>query len=171
MKNLANYIFPVLLIIVGGALLIVGAMQGQNSWVMLGAGLALIAGLVSIMLQLGLINRKMGMVLGLVFAVMAIGLAYRNYRSVNEVLEFNERKLAKNVDRVVYAAGPKARATSVSRLECVEIGQVLLADVREDRFRVELITQSPVFFMHDCHWDMLIICNDLQHLWHFGRHQ
>jgi hypothetical protein len=99
MKNLANYIFPVLLIILGGALLIVGAMQGQNTWVMLGAGLALIAGLVSVMLQLGLISRKGGMILGVVFALLAVVLAYRNYRSVVEVIEFNEKKLAN--DRLV----------------------------------------------------------------------
>lgn len=115
MKNLANYIFPVLLIIVGGALLIVGAMQGQNSWVMLGAGLALVAGLVSIMLQLGLINRKMGMVLGLVFAVLAIGLAYRNYRSVKEVLEFNERKLAN--DRLVIQGLKDIRTAQIGYKE------------------------------------------------------
>jgi hypothetical protein len=41
MKNLTSYFFPALLIILGGVLLIVGAMQGQNSWVMLGSGLAL----------------------------------------------------------------------------------------------------------------------------------
>ena len=43
--------------------------------------------------QLGMINRQLGMVIGIVFAVVAIGLAYRNYRSVKEVIEFNERKL------------------------------------------------------------------------------
>jgi hypothetical protein len=99
MKNLANYIFPVLLIILGGALLIVGAMQGQNTWVMLGAALALIAGLVSVMLQIGMIGRKGGMVLGIAFAVLAIVLAYRNYRSVMGVIEFNQKKEAN--DRLV----------------------------------------------------------------------
>ncbi|MBK6368302.1 MAG: hypothetical protein IPF64_00335 [Flavobacteriales bacterium] len=99
MKNIANYIFPLLLIFVGGALLIIGGRQGQNSWVMLGAGLALLAGVVSLLLQMGIINRTMGTVLGVVFAVVAIGLAYRNYRSVVEVLEFNESKAAN--DRLV----------------------------------------------------------------------
>ncbi len=99
MKNIANYIFPLLLILVGGALLIIGGMQGQNSWVLLGAGLAMLAGIVSLLLQMGIVNRRMGMVLGLVFAVIAVGLAYRNYRSVAEVIEFNERKLKS--DRLV----------------------------------------------------------------------
>ncbi len=102
MKNIANYFFPVFLILLGGALLIVGGMQGQNSWVMLGAGLALLAGLVSLLLQLGIIGRQAGLVIGLVFALVAIGLAYRNYRSVAEVLEFNERK--QKSDRLVIQA-------------------------------------------------------------------
>jgi membrane protein implicated in regulation of membrane protease activity len=111
MKNLANYFFPVFLIIIGGALLIVGAMQGQNSWVMLGAGLALLAGVVSMLLQMGILNRKMGTVIGLVFAVVAIGLAYRNYRSVAELLEFNERK-AKS-DRLVIQALKDIRTAQI----------------------------------------------------------
>jgi hypothetical protein len=100
MKTLTSYIFPVVLIILGAALLIVGAIQGQNTWVMLGAALALIAGLVSLLLQLGVISRQTGVVLGLVFAVGAVFLAYRNYRSIVEVLEFNAAKRA-NDSRVI----------------------------------------------------------------------
>ncbi len=92
MKNIASYIFPLLLIIVGGGLLIIGMQQGQNAWVLLGAGLALLAGVVALLLQLGIISRQVGMIVGILFAVIAIGLAYRNYRSVVEVIEFNERK-------------------------------------------------------------------------------
>lgn len=92
MKTLTNYIFPVVLIILGAALLIVGSMQGQNTWVMLGAGLALIAGLVALLLQLGILSRSVGVAVGLVFAVGAVFLAYRNYRSVAEVLEFTQLK-------------------------------------------------------------------------------
>ena len=93
MKNLASYIFPVLLIVVGGALLIIGAMQGQNGMVLLGAGLALLAGIISLLLQMGIIGRQVGMLIGIVFALVAVGLAYLNYRSVEKVIEFNERKL------------------------------------------------------------------------------
>lgn len=94
MKTLTSYIFPVVLIILGAALLIVGAIQGQNTWVMLGASLALIAGVVSLLLQLGMVSRKTGMVLGLLFAAGAVFLAYRNIRSVAEVLEFTKAKRA-----------------------------------------------------------------------------
>lgn len=94
MKTLSSYIFPVVLIILGAALLIVGTMQGQNTWVMLGAGLALVAGLVSLLLQAGIVNRQMGFMLGLVFAAASVFLVYRNYRSIAEVQEFNEAKSA-----------------------------------------------------------------------------
>jgi hypothetical protein len=94
MKTLSSYIFPVVLIILGAALLIVGAIQGQNTWVLLGAVLALIAGLVALLLQLGILSRKTGVILGLAFAVAAVFLAYRNYRSIAEVLEFTQYKKA-----------------------------------------------------------------------------
>lgn len=94
MKTLSSYIFPVVLIILGAALLIVGAIQGQNTWVLLGAVLALIAGLVALLLQLGILSRKTGVILGLAFAVAAVFLAYRNYRSIAEVLEFTKYKKA-----------------------------------------------------------------------------
>lgn len=94
MKTLSSYIFPVVLIILGAALLIVGAIQGQNTWVMLGAALALIAGLVSLLLQLGMISRQVGLILGLLFGLGSVFLAYRNYRSIAEVQEFNLAKAA-----------------------------------------------------------------------------
>lgn len=100
MKTLSGYIFPVVLIILGAALLIVGGMQGQNVWVMLGAALALVAGLVSLLLQLGIISRQAGFLLGLVFAVGSVFLVYRNYRSIAEVQEFNLVKSA-NDSKVV----------------------------------------------------------------------
>ncbi len=90
--KITSYIFPTVLIVLGGGLLAIGAASGQNMWVMLGAGLALVAGVISLLLVMGVISRSVGMVLGVVFAIGAIFLAYRNYRSVKEVLEFTERK-------------------------------------------------------------------------------
>ncbi len=102
MKTLTSYIFPVVLIILGAALLIVGAIQGQNTWVILGAVLALIAGVISLLLQLGMLSQRAGVVVGIVCALLAVFLAYRNVRSVTEVLEFNKAKLAN--DRLVIQA-------------------------------------------------------------------
>ncbi|MFN6177101.1 MAG: hypothetical protein ACK46G_06140 [Flavobacteriales bacterium] len=102
MKNLMNYIFPVALILIGLILLVVGGMQGQNAWVMLGAGLALFAGVVALLLQMGIISRSTGLAIGLLCAVVAGFLGYRNYRSIAEVLE-NEEKRKKNDSLVIQA--------------------------------------------------------------------
>lgn len=88
----SSYIFPTILIILGGGLLIVGAMQGQNTWVMLGAGLALAAGVISLLLVMGVITRSVGMAIGVVFLLLSVFLGWRNYRSIVEVIEFTERK-------------------------------------------------------------------------------
>lgn len=102
MKNLAPYIFPVILTLLGGTLLVVGGMQGQNMWVMLGSGLILLIGVISLLLQSGIINRKVGLLLGAVFGLLALVLAYRNYRSVKEVLEFTAQKRV-NDSQVIQA--------------------------------------------------------------------
>lgn len=95
----SSYIFPSVLIILGGGLLVLGAMQGQNTWVMLGAALALIAGVISLLLVMGVISRTVGLAIGVVFALGAVFLAWRNYRSIAEVIEFTERK--RENDRMV----------------------------------------------------------------------
>ncbi|MCB0794555.1 MAG: hypothetical protein KDB88_07435, partial [Flavobacteriales bacterium] len=92
MKQLTNYIFPALIIVIGGVLLMIGAMQGQNSWVLTGAALALVVGVIMLLLQLGIITRRSGTIIGALCALGAIGLGYRDYRSVQEVIEFNEQK-------------------------------------------------------------------------------
>jgi hypothetical protein len=94
MKQLASYIFPLILTLLGATLLAVGGMQGQNTWVLLGSGIVLVIGVLSLLLQAGIVTRKVGTILGILFALGAVVLAYRNYRSVKEVLEFTERKKA-----------------------------------------------------------------------------
>lgn len=92
MKNIGSLIFPVLLVLLGGVLLILGAKDGQNKWVLLGAGLALVAGVVALLIQLGKLSPGAGRIIGIVFAVLAVFLVWRNYRSVQEDLEFTEAK-------------------------------------------------------------------------------
>ncbi|MCB0791360.1 MAG: hypothetical protein H6595_01595 [Flavobacteriales bacterium] len=94
MKNLSSYIFPGLLILAGGILLIMGAMEGQNTWVMLGSGLALVVGVIMLLLQLGRITRRTSMLIGLLSVAGALFLAFRDYRSVKSVLEFEAMKKA-----------------------------------------------------------------------------
>ncbi|MBK8498103.1 MAG: hypothetical protein IPL52_04620 [Flavobacteriales bacterium] len=102
MKSLSSYVFPIALILVGGIVLVLGLMDGQNGWVILGAFLTLLTGAIALLLQMEVLGRKVGLIAGIACALVAVFLAYRNYRSVAEVLEFNERKLAYDI-KVVQA--------------------------------------------------------------------
>lgn len=92
MKSIASYIFPVFLVLLGGTLLVYGAIDGQNSWVLLGSFLALLTGAIALLLQMGVLGTKAGMAIGILCAALAVFLTYRNYRSIAEELEFQERK-------------------------------------------------------------------------------
>lgn len=109
--KISSYIFPTILIILGGGLLVIAAMQGQNTWVMLGAGLTLVAGLISLLLVMGVISRSAGMAIGVVFLLLSAYLGWRNYRSIVEVLEFTERK--KENDRQVIQGLKDIRTAQV----------------------------------------------------------
>ena len=100
MKSIASYIFPVILVLLGGILLIYGAIDGQNAWVLLGSFLALLTGAIALLLQAGIVGPKVGMAIGIACALTALFLTYRNYRSIAEELEFQERKAHYN-DMVV----------------------------------------------------------------------
>lgn len=94
MKSIGGYVFPVLLIILGGLLLVMAMIDGQNAWVKLGAFLTLLTGILALLLQMGALSRSAGVAVGLVCAAAALFLAFRNYRSVAEVIEFQKRKEA-----------------------------------------------------------------------------
>lgn len=80
MKKLFFNLVAVFLILAGGTLLVIGAMEGQGLHMMLGAALALMAGVVALMMQYGYFSQRTGTVLGIAFAATALFLAYRNYR-------------------------------------------------------------------------------------------
>lgn len=94
MKSIGGYVFPVLLIILGGGVLLFALISGQNTWVNLGAFLTLLTGLIALLLQMGMITRKAGLAIGVLCLVASLFLAFRNYRSVAEVLEFRKEKSA-----------------------------------------------------------------------------
>ncbi|WKZ67922.1 MAG: hypothetical protein QY325_08335 [Flavobacteriales bacterium] len=102
MKSIGGYIFPVLLIILGGIIFVIGLSSGQNMWVKLGSFLTLLTGVIALLLQLGILGRKAGMAIGIAFGLIAVFLAFRNYRSIAEVIEFNERKAAYDA-RIIQA--------------------------------------------------------------------
>jgi hypothetical protein len=80
MKGLTHLLLSVALIVVGSVLLVVGLAQGQSLGALLGAGLAAVAGVISLLLQRGVIGQRSGLVIGITLCALAIGLAYVNYR-------------------------------------------------------------------------------------------
>ena len=80
MKKLFFDLMAVFLILAGGTLLVIGAMEGQDLRMMMGAALALLAGLVALLMQYGYFSQRVGTILGILFAVSALFLAYRNYK-------------------------------------------------------------------------------------------
>lgn len=102
MKSIGGYVFPVLLIILGGIVLILALIDGQNAWVKLGAFLTLLTGAVALLLQLGMLSRKAGLAIGVLCLVASVFLAFRNYRSVAEELEFRAAKDAYDI-KIVQA--------------------------------------------------------------------
>ncbi|MBK8226298.1 MAG: hypothetical protein IPK70_03880 [Flavobacteriales bacterium] len=94
MKSIGGYVFPVLLIILGGIVFILAVMDGQNVWVKLGAFLTLLTGAMALLLQMGILSRKAGVAVGLLCAAAALFLAFRNYRSVASEIESREAKRA-----------------------------------------------------------------------------
>ncbi|MBL7951730.1 MAG: hypothetical protein JNM62_08415 [Flavobacteriales bacterium] len=81
MKKILNYLLAVFLLLFGGSLLVIGYLEGQGLFMMLAAALAVLAGLVALLLQTGIIGRRAGFVLGIVFAALALALAYQNFRT------------------------------------------------------------------------------------------
>lgn len=92
MKSIGGYVFPVLLVLLGGIVLVLALIDGQNAWVKLGAFLTLLTGVIALLLQIGALSRKAGLAIGVLCLVASVFLAFRNYRSVAEELEFRAAK-------------------------------------------------------------------------------
>ena len=87
-----KFLFPILLILAGIVILGVGISSGQNSKFTL-AGVAVLAtGVVSMLYSLGVITRKIQLIVTLVMLVSSVALAYTDYRSIKTDLEFVENK-------------------------------------------------------------------------------
>lgn len=85
MKKVFFNLIAVFLMLAGGSLLVIGAMEGQGLQMMMGAALALLAGLVALLMQNGFFSQRVGTILGVLFAITALFLAYRNYRDRHPV--------------------------------------------------------------------------------------
>ena len=82
--RIGSMIYPALLVLLGGFLLVLDLFTHQNAWVELGAATTLVAGAIALLVQRSLIGRKAGLIIGSVCAVGAIILAIRNYRAVSD---------------------------------------------------------------------------------------
>lgn len=83
MKKLFFHLLSVFLILAGGTLLVIGAMEGQGIAMMLGAALAMTAGLFALLMQFGYFGNRTSAILGIAFAVAALFVAYHNYRDAH----------------------------------------------------------------------------------------
>ncbi|MBL0126799.1 MAG: hypothetical protein IPP83_04940 [Flavobacteriales bacterium] len=81
--RIRSFILPILLIILGTVLLLLGIIMKQGAWVALGASLTMITGVIAIFLKLGVIERKVGFTIGLACTAVAILLAFRNHYQVS----------------------------------------------------------------------------------------
>ena len=67
MKKVFFNLIAVFLMLAGGSLLVIGAMEGQGLQMMMGAALALLAGLVALLMQNGFFSQRVGTILGILF--------------------------------------------------------------------------------------------------------
>lgn len=81
--RIGSMIYPALLALLGGLLLVLDLFTRQSAWVELGAATTLVAGIIAHLVQLEVIGRKAGLIIGLACAAGAIILAIRNYRAVS----------------------------------------------------------------------------------------
>lgn len=125
-RTISSYVFPALLLIIGGIILLVGLVQGQNMWVVLSSALIAASGAIMLLFQMGIIGRKGGAIIGIVAALMAVLFAYQDYRSVADVLRMEEEH--KENDKLVIQALKDMRT---AQLAYKQANQSYTADARE----------------------------------------
>ena len=81
--RIGSMIYPALLAMLGGFLLVLDLFTRQNTWVELGAATTLVAGIIALLVQRDILGRKAGLIIGLACAAGALILAVRNYRAVS----------------------------------------------------------------------------------------
>ena len=101
-KTLSTLVFPLLLLLGGGALLITAMSQGQPMPVVLGTAMMALVGLLMLLFQYGIISRKVGLLVGVLAGVVAVYVAYLDYRAVAGELEIAKARKENNT-KVVQA--------------------------------------------------------------------
>lgn len=81
--RIGSMIYPALLALLGGFLLLLDLFTQPNIWVELGAGTTLMAGIIALLVHREIIGRKAGLIIGSACAIGAMILAIRNYHAVS----------------------------------------------------------------------------------------
>lgn len=87
---ISKFALSTILVLSGLIVLIMAMSQGQNSNVLLGAGVLVVAGIISALYAMEIITKSTQSILFWVVLVIAIGTAYLNYRVIEDKLEFDK---------------------------------------------------------------------------------
>ncbi|MDX9750402.1 MAG: hypothetical protein RBT71_04905 [Flavobacteriales bacterium] len=81
---------PTVLIAAGLVLLVSGLVARAGPWALVGAGLTMLAGVLALLLAMGALDRRKGLMLGAALLLATLLLGWRNMRSVARSAEFAE---------------------------------------------------------------------------------
>jgi hypothetical protein len=91
-RKIDQYVFPAIMIVLGLILLIAGSASYQNGLFLLGGGAILIIGILSVLYNLGIINRIIHFSLLFVLLGTCSWFAYEDVRSIKDPLDFMAEK-------------------------------------------------------------------------------
>ncbi|MFB6257668.1 MAG: hypothetical protein ABEH38_03160 [Flavobacteriales bacterium] len=112
---LSLYLFPVVLLLIGGAMLIYGMNNEQTSYFNLGGGAVLFVGFLSLLYSLRILGRAVQLILLPCLILIALGMAYLNYDSVQS--EIKERKKAKRIHNLTVQGLKDIRKVEIAYKE------------------------------------------------------
>lgn len=111
-KTLTTLVFPLLLLLGGGTLMLTAMSQGQPMPVVLGTAMMTLVGALMLLFQFGIISRKVGTIVGLVAGVAAVYVGYLDYRAVASELELAKARKENNTQ--VIQALKDVRAAQIA---------------------------------------------------------
>lgn len=91
-ESISKFAAPAAFLFVGLAILITGAVQGQNSMVIIGGAVFTLIGVVSLLNAMAIIQNNLSRGVIAVMLLVSIILGYFNYTAIKKPIEFNEKK-------------------------------------------------------------------------------
>jgi membrane protein implicated in regulation of membrane protease activity len=90
--KIGNFLIPAFWSVLGLALVIFSLVGGQNNLFLFGGIIILLSGLLSVVVAAGMLSRKLALIVGGVMGVISIILAYLDYKSIKDPIDFNKEK-------------------------------------------------------------------------------